>query len=108
MHEITRHTIHVAEVIAVTIQTFEKFRVQQEHIYASLADVLGKGYREQAKEYLSFQLQMIRSLRERSISNHERLKSEIIVVGDHSVPLLSGRELSVNRHTTASPNRTTG
>ncbi|EEA26029.1 conserved hypothetical protein [Talaromyces marneffei ATCC 18224] len=85
MHEISRHTIHISEVLLVTIQNFEALREQQEYMHnesLKLSEgklVLGKEYRERAHEYLNFQIQMLKSLRERSISNHSRLSSEIVV-----------------------------
>ncbi|GAM35690.1 hypothetical protein TCE0_017f04210 [Talaromyces pinophilus] len=85
MHEISRHTIHISEVLLVTIQNFESLREQQRYIHnESLQSdkgkmLLGKEYRERALEYLNFQIQMLKSLRERSISNHSRLSSEIVV-----------------------------
>lgn len=85
MHEISRHTIHISEVLLVTIQNFESLREQQRYMHnESLKSegkmLLGKEYRERALEYLNFQIQMLKSLRERSISNHSRLSSEIVVV----------------------------
>jgi hypothetical protein len=78
MHEISRHSIHVSEVLLVTIQNFEMLREQQTYMHDQ--SDFAKEYREQAHEYLNFQIQMLRSLRERSISNHSRLTSEITVV----------------------------
>ncbi|OKL61209.1 hypothetical protein UA08_03621 [Talaromyces atroroseus] len=77
MHEISRHSIHVSEVLLVTIQNFEMLREQQTYMHNQCG--FAKEYREQAHEYLNFQIQMLRSLRERSISNHSRLTSEITV-----------------------------
>jgi hypothetical protein len=90
MHEISRHTIHISEVLLVTIQNFDSLREQQRYMHnESLQSEegklsLGKEYRERALEYLNFQIQMLKSLRERSISNHSRLSSEIIVVCSRS------------------------
>jgi hypothetical protein len=82
MHDISRHAIHVSEVLGVTIQTMEGIKRQQKAVYASLpaAALLGKTYEEQAQEYLAFQLQALQSLKLRSVSNHERLKNEITLV----------------------------
>jgi hypothetical protein len=104
MHEISRHTIHISEVLLVTIQNFESLREQQRYIHnESLQSdkgkmLLGKEYRERALEYLNFQIQMLKSLRERSISNHSRLSSEIVVVG--SCPLFEciGRRVPTDRY----------
>jgi hypothetical protein len=80
MHEISRHAIHVSEVLSVTIETLEGIQRQQKAIYGSLPTELGKTYQEQAQEYMSFQLQMVKSLKLRSTSNHDRLKNEITLV----------------------------
>jgi len=80
MHENSRHATHVSEVLQVTIETMEGIQRQQKAIYESLSSNLAKPYQEQAKEYVSFQLQMVKSLKERSISNHERLQNEITLV----------------------------
>ena len=58
----------------------EGIRRQQKVIYERLSSDLAKTYREQAQDYMNFQLQMVKSLKERSISNHERLKNEITLV----------------------------
>ncbi|EED21923.1 conserved hypothetical protein [Talaromyces stipitatus ATCC 10500] len=85
MHEISRHTIHISEVLLVTILNFESLREQQRYMHSESIKshegklLLGKEYREGALEYLNFQIQMLKSLRERSISNHSRLSSEITV-----------------------------
>ncbi|KAH8696053.1 hypothetical protein BGW36DRAFT_380134 [Talaromyces proteolyticus] len=79
MHEISRHSIHVSEVLHVTIQTFEKLLEQQKKVHARLPIPLAAEYCEQVNEYLDFQIQMLKSLKERSISNYSRLKSEITV-----------------------------
>jgi hypothetical protein len=80
MHEISRHAIHISEVLLVTIETLQKIEQQQKVIYGSLPLDPGKTCREQAQEYMSFQLQMMKSLQLRSSSIHERLKSETNVV----------------------------
>jgi len=80
MHENSRHATHVSEVLSVTIETIEGIQRQQKAIHGSLSSDLGKSYQEQAQEYLSFQLQMVKSLKLRSVSNHKRLKDEIRLV----------------------------
>ncbi|KAF2176651.1 hypothetical protein K469DRAFT_645505 [Zopfia rhizophila CBS 207.26] len=77
MHEISRHTGHVVEVEAVAIETIENLFHRQKTTYESLSTPLDKTYQEQAREYLSFQLQMMKSLKWRSLSNQERLNAEI-------------------------------
>lgn len=77
MHEISRHAIHVSEVLSVTIETLQKMEEQQKAIYEDLSPPLKKTDREQAQQYMSFQLQMVKSLSLRSNSNLERLKGEV-------------------------------
>jgi hypothetical protein len=99
MHEISRHAIHVSEVLLVTIETMEGIQRQQKAIYGSLSSDLEKSYEEQAQEYMSFQLQMVKSLKLRSISNHERLKNEItLVIKSPTGFLLSTRVLAIEAH----------
>ncbi|QKX59133.1 uncharacterized protein TRUGW13939_06264 [Talaromyces rugulosus] len=79
MHEISRHSIHVSEVLAVSIQTFGKILEQQRKIHEKLPVSLSVDAREQAHEDVDFQIQMMKSLKERSVSNYSRLTSEITV-----------------------------
>ncbi len=55
-------------------------RRQQKAVYERLSPGRATPYQEQAQEYMSFQLQMVKSLKLRSDSNHERLKNEITLV----------------------------
>src|SRR5437762_7958436 len=80
MHEISRHAIHISEVISVSVETLEKIGQLQKAVYQDPSSDLDKAYQEQAQEYMSFQLQILKSLKSRSTANHERLKSEITVV----------------------------
>jgi hypothetical protein len=87
MHEISRHSIHVSEVLAVSIQTFGKILEQLQKIHAKLPIPLSLDAREQAHEDVDFQIQMLKSLKERSISNYSRLTSEITVVRRHCLSM---------------------
>jgi hypothetical protein len=99
MHEISRHATHVTEVLSVTIETMKEIQRQQKVIYESLSSDLAKPYQEQAQEYMSFQLQMLKSLKLRSESNHDRLKSEItLVIKSPSSFLLSTHVLAIEAH----------
>jgi hypothetical protein len=80
MHEISRHSIHVFEGLSAVIETMEEIQQQQTAIYNSLPSDLARAYREQAQEYTRFQLQMVKSLKLRAGSNHERLQNEIKLV----------------------------
>lgn len=77
MHEISRHAIHVSEVLSVTIETLQKMEEQQKAIHKDLSPLLKKTDRKQAQQYMSFQVQMVKSLSLRSNSNLERLKGEV-------------------------------
>ncbi|KAH6894240.1 hypothetical protein B0T10DRAFT_479901 [Thelonectria olida] len=82
MHEVSRHAIHISEVLAVTTDTFENLLRHITALYGTGTDLpatLTKTDRHQALEHLSFQVQMIKSLKLRNDSNYERLKSEVQV-----------------------------
>jgi len=74
------HSIHISESLSVTMETMEGIQRQQKESYQRFSSNLAKTYREQAQEYMSFQLQMVKSLKRRSISNLERARSEISLV----------------------------
>lgn len=74
MHEISGHAIHV------TIETLQKMEEQQKAIHKDLSPPLGKTDREQAQQYMSFQIQMVKSLSLHSNSNLERLIGEVALV----------------------------
>ncbi|KAM4065464.1 corA-like Mg2+ transporter protein domain-containing protein [Hirsutella rhossiliensis] len=76
MHDISRHAGHLVEVHAATVETMRSLLHRQEIAYRVLPS-LNKTYKEQAHEYLNFQLQMIKSLQRRSLSIQERINSEI-------------------------------
>lgn len=67
------------EVEQVAIETMEQLLSQQESNFDSI-DGLTKTYQVQAKEYLAFQLQVLKSLRWRAQSTHDRLGEEINLV----------------------------
>lgn len=79
MHEMSRHAIHVSEVLAASIQTFESLERRQSEFYAENGFELTKTLKSQRREYMAFQKQQLQSLLLRSRSNHERLKNEITV-----------------------------
>ncbi|KAI9786717.1 MAG: hypothetical protein M1816_007858 [Peltula sp. TS41687] len=79
MHEMARHGIHVTEVLAVSIETVDAMREYQAaiHNYKTLNSVLEYTDRQQAGEYMKFQVQVLKSLKRRSESNDKRLHNEI-------------------------------
>jgi hypothetical protein len=80
MHKIYKDVLHGWEVLSVTVETMNGIQRQQKMIYGSLYSDLAKTYTEQAQEYMSFQLQMVKSLSLRASSNHATLQSEIQLV----------------------------
>lgn len=81
------------------METLEGLQSQQKSVYQDLQNVLNKTHREQAREYLRFQLQLVTSLKARSVSNHERLKNEIELVifsPGPLIPFLQSAENSSN------------
>jgi hypothetical protein len=61
----------------VAIETLERLAERQRRVLDALAAELDESYREREGEYVAFQLQMLRSLRLRAQSTHERLGEEI-------------------------------
>lgn len=68
------------EVENVAIETMEHLVRRQESNFTLLSKVLLQKDRDQAKEYLAFQLQMMKSLKWRAQASHDRLQGEINLV----------------------------
>ncbi|KAL1595275.1 hypothetical protein SLS60_009965 [Paraconiothyrium brasiliense] len=79
LRNLARHTGHLVEVEQVAIETMEQLVGRQESNFKNL-NGLTKTYEMQAKEYLLFQLQMMKSLRWRAQSTQDRLEEEITLV----------------------------
>ncbi|KAH9209909.1 hypothetical protein DL95DRAFT_413483 [Leptodontidium sp. 2 PMI_412] len=77
LHNLLRHTCHLVEVENVAIETMEHLVRRQESNFTLLSKVLLQKDRDQAKEYLAFQLQMMKSLKWRAQASHDRLQGEI-------------------------------
>lgn len=80
LHNLLRHTNHVREVETVAIETMERLLARQKSNFEALPsgpDGLSKNYQNHAKEYLAFQLQIMKSLRARAGATQERLLAEI-------------------------------
>jgi hypothetical protein len=107
MHEISRHAIHTSEILTATIRTMTELRRYQTDIHESLPAGLEKNYKEQAKAYTDFQIQLVKSLRLRSESNQERLKNEVNLVLSPLRSRTIDMEAYQCRSSTASPARTT-
>ena len=68
------------EVEQVAIETIEQLISRQESNFNDLPESLTKTYRTQAREFLMFQLQTMKSLRLRAQSTHDRMEEEITLV----------------------------
>ena len=104
LHDFARHTIHSSESLDVAIDTMSGILSQ----YEWFSDT-GRSYIDvdpftsrRAKQYLSFQIQAMRSLRARSKANEARLRNEIDLVsrGEATSQLI----LTCTRHSTRSHN----
>ncbi|GFF32814.1 hypothetical protein IFM46972_03686 [Aspergillus udagawae] len=93
MNELSRHGVHVSEVLEAMVGTFLKIQEQQRRVYVCLPAEINKTYQEQAQEYVSFQLLMIQNLLLRSKALYERLKTESTV--NHSARQL-GDEVNID------------
>lgn len=80
MHEVGRHGIHTSEVLEVTTNTITSLLEYQRSLHAQLWSETNLEYTMQAQEYGRFQLEAVKSLRLRSVSNDKRLDKEITLV----------------------------
>lgn len=80
MQEISRHTIHVREALTTIVDMLEMLYQDQKEVYEHPSIELATGQSEQAQSHLRLQIQMMKSLKERSISTRERLDSEVTLV----------------------------
>ncbi len=80
LQNLLRHVYHLAEVENVAVQTMTQLASVQETTYKLLPPGLTNTYQHQAKEYMLFQLQMMRSLKLRTEASHQRLQGEINLV----------------------------
>lgn len=80
MHEVARHGMHVTEVLDVCIETFLAIQRYQDATFKLMNTALEAPYVLEAKEYLQFQLQTLKSLKLRSQSNEKRIQNEITLV----------------------------
>ena len=81
MQEILRHAIHAREALTVFLDMLEELQRDQNQVYDKLDMQSESGQWEQAQSHLRLQIQLARSLKERSLSMMERLQSEITLVG---------------------------
>lgn len=80
MHDVSRHAIHTAEILSATIETITELQRYQTDIRKILHIDLDQNYKEQANAYTDFQIQLLKSLKLRSESNHKRLEDEVNLV----------------------------
>ncbi|PHH64324.1 hypothetical protein CDD81_4681 [Ophiocordyceps australis] len=77
MQEVSRHAIHVRESLTVLMDTLDQLRHEADKVYLELRAELPPRRPEQAQAHLQLQIQMVKSLKERSASAVSRLDSEI-------------------------------
>lgn len=75
LYDLARHGGHLVEVCSTTVETINGLAQQQERIYPDLSS-LDRTHKEQVREYLTFQLQMMKNLQRRATSIQERIKAE--------------------------------
>jgi hypothetical protein len=80
LHNLLRHVCHLAEVENIAVETITHLIGQQEAYFKLLPSGLTATYQSQAKEYLSFQLQLMNGLKCRAEASKERLQGEITLV----------------------------
>ena len=80
LHDHARHARHLVEVETVAIETIEDMITQQNVNFELLRTRLNKAYQIQAKEYMAFQLQMMKCLRSRAQATLDRLNGEVTLV----------------------------
>ncbi|PHH82395.1 hypothetical protein CDD82_6160 [Ophiocordyceps australis] len=77
MQEVSRHAIHVRESLTVLMATLEQLWHEADKVYSELETQLPPRRSEHAQAHLKLQIQMVKSLKERSASAVARLDSEI-------------------------------
>jgi hypothetical protein len=79
LQEISRHSIHVGEVLAVTIDTASSLRESRQTLLPIILDTDDQKKLDQDKTnlYLRFQTQILKNFKWRQQSNHDRLQAEI-------------------------------
>ena len=80
LHDLARHARHLVEIETVAIETMERMIIQQNVNFELLWTGSDKTYQIQAREYMSFQLQMMKSLRSRAQATLDRLNGEVTLV----------------------------
>jgi len=77
LNNLMRHTSHIVEVQNVAIETLERLASLQDSYATMLNTTLTKTYRRQSKEWLQFQVQMMKSMTLRAQASYGRLQGEI-------------------------------
>ncbi|KAI0149820.1 hypothetical protein F4776DRAFT_603320 [Hypoxylon sp. NC0597] len=77
LNNLARHVRHIVEVESVAVETLQCLAYQQQKNFTRLPGNIPETYQIQAEEYLTFQLQIIKSLRRRAQATSERLDGEI-------------------------------
>ncbi|KFY03610.1 hypothetical protein O988_01369 [Pseudogymnoascus sp. VKM F-3808] len=77
LHDHARHARHLVESETVAIETMERMIMQQNVNFELLRSRFDTTYPIQSKEYMAFQLQMMKSLRSRAQATLDRLNGEV-------------------------------
>ncbi|KAI1137157.1 hypothetical protein F5Y05DRAFT_80200 [Hypoxylon sp. FL0543] len=77
LNNLARHIRHIVEVESVAVETMQCLVSQQQLNFTRLPPGIPESYQIQEKEYLAFQVQMMKNLRLRTQASSERLESEI-------------------------------
>jgi Mg2+ and Co2+ transporter CorA len=80
LHDQARHARHLVESETVAIETMERMIMQQNVNFELLRSRFDTTYPIQSKEYMEFQLQMMKSLRSRAQATLDRLNGEVTLV----------------------------
>jgi hypothetical protein len=80
MHDVSRHAIHVSEVLQATVESMIQMQQYRKDIYETLPIDLGTEYKKQATSHMDFQIQLVRSLKLRADSSDKRLEHEVGLV----------------------------
>jgi hypothetical protein len=97
----------MSEILSVTEGTLTQLQKYQIEVHQGLPEDLQKDYKDQAKAYTDFQIQLVKNLELRSNSNKKRLENEVNLVLDCPFRRKVSAEAYENRHSITSPNKIT-
>jgi hypothetical protein len=83
LHEIARHGLHVSETLSVAIQSLDAIQQHHKQFHANSTLDCSKSIRgrwDKVGSRFEFQLDLLRSLLQRSEANNARIQNEITLV----------------------------